>query len=340
MYHRLAAEVPPHDERISPFLGHCALMRHLRPAAVNIGIDLDEQALELWRGFAWESPESRDKRQELTLLKADGIEWLKARFLLDRWPPPAAATPAEAFAALYCGSRASRPEAAAAAAASQSGTAGSSGLLSLDSGLRRIPFAFVDPPYPVETLSSSCPYEHGLTTERHEELLRVVKRLPALVMIVSYPNALYERELADWRTFRYRAFTRRGEREEQAWCNYPRPLVLHDWRYAGRNRREREKIARRVRNWRRMFGELPPPERAAILDALVSEEHAKGRCESIYAGVCSRCRTVRPRDVVACPVCSHLASEPAARQVFGKEVHAKALRRKGGKRAEAMAEAE
>ena len=88
VYHRLLAEVPPHDERISPFLGHCAVMRKCRPATLNVGIDLDEEALQLWEGFFWKLNDNRIHcRPILRLHQADGISWLRQRFCLDRYPP-------------------------------------------------------------------------------------------------------------------------------------------------------------------------------------------------------------------------------------------------------------
>jgi DNA adenine methylase len=319
VYHRLCAEIPPHDVRVSPFLGHCAVMRHLRPAALNFGIDRDTAALDLWRGFDWQGA------GKLQLIHGCGIEWLKNRFGLNRYPLPDVVHPEQVLAAVYGGGNHKGHE----------GHKGASGPLRVLRDLRGstpVPFVLVDPPYPVETLSSGvCPYKFGLTTDQHVELLRVVRTIPALVMILSYPNPLYASELHEWRTFKYRAFTRRGARWEQAWCNYPRPLVLHDWRFAGKDRRQRERIARRVRNWRRLFARIGPAERAGILEQLVAVQTEAAACESVFAVVCNKCLTVRQADVPRCGVCgAHEATARAAR-VFadaaashesnGKKVH-------------------
>jgi hypothetical protein len=45
----LINEIPPHRRFISLFLGHCAIMRNKRPAAVNVGLDLDADVVEHWR---------------------------------------------------------------------------------------------------------------------------------------------------------------------------------------------------------------------------------------------------------------------------------------------------
>jgi len=277
VYHRLAREIPPHDERIVPFLGRCAIMRNVRPAKINIGIEIDAEVLDQW---------SADELQRFDLRLGDGVDFLLWRFALNRWPATATSlSPLQALAAVYGGGR-------------------------------PVPFIFADPPYPAATCTSGCPYRVGFSDEQHATLLATLKLVPALVMIVSYPNELYERELAGWRTFKYRAFTRRGTRTEQAWCNYPAPRVLHDSRFAGRNRREREKLARRGRNWRRNYIKHPPAERAAILAELVEAEHQAGRFASMLAHVCTRCLTTNPPDVVECSVCRCASLRPVLRPVF------------------------
>ena len=47
VYQTLINLMPPHDVYIEPFLGGGAIMRTKRPAAVNIGIDIDRTALEV-----------------------------------------------------------------------------------------------------------------------------------------------------------------------------------------------------------------------------------------------------------------------------------------------------
>src|SRR5262245_60772522 len=69
------------------------------------------------------------------------------------------------------------------------------------------------------------------------------RRLPCLVMISHYPHALYKTALREWRTFTFQAITRGGKKaREQVWCNYPKPQELHDARFVGGEKRERERI--------------------------------------------------------------------------------------------------
>jgi DNA adenine methylase len=66
----------------------------------------------------------------------------------------------------------------------------------------------------------------------------------------------------------YTGVTRRGPREECLWMNYPEPLQLHDYRYLGKDYRERERINRKRKTWRRRLAAMPALERYAILAEL------------------------------------------------------------------------
>lgn len=45
IYHKIICQIPPHQTYIEPFLGSGAIMRHKRPAAWSIGIDMDSAAI-------------------------------------------------------------------------------------------------------------------------------------------------------------------------------------------------------------------------------------------------------------------------------------------------------
>lgn len=263
-YQTLVNEIPPHDVYVAPFLGFDSVLRRLKPARETIGCELDPQALSAW---------ARYQRSGLRIYQTDGIAWLRHYFDLDlvHGGRPSAMPPA--IAAVDRRGGAGRalevarilppdPEAAA-------GDAVRCGV----SSLRH--FVFADPPYPHSTRSSDR-YAHELTDERHAELLQVLRATPAMVMVCSYPNELYAELLADWRTFTYLNSTRGGQVTEQAWCNYAAPAELHDSRYVGRNRRERERIRRRCRNWRRELQSLSAFERQAIMDEITGGDDCDG----------------------------------------------------------------
>lgn len=130
-------------------------------------------------------------------------------------------------------------------------------------------FIYLDPPYLMETRSSGPMYRHEMTREQHVELLEVARRLPCNVMISGYWSGMYASMLPDWRVVKYWAVARNGERrQEYAWCNYPEPSVLHDSRFVGNDKREREKVRRRIRRLSSNLAALAPHERQAVLDAV------------------------------------------------------------------------
>lgn len=231
---RLINEIPPHDVFISPFLGDCAVMRRKRPATTNIGIDLDRANIERW---AVGRP-----GVDLRLYCCCGIEWLRHAF---------------DFYAAECGGRVPQDPAAR-------------------SSVARSTFIYADPPYLLSSRRSSKRiYDHEMTDEQHAELLATLIfaaiAKTCLVMVSHYPHPLYAQGLAGWRSFTYSSQTRGGRRAtEQVWCNYDPPAELHDASYLGRDKREREKIRRRVRNWSSGLARMPALERQAVLDAIAS----------------------------------------------------------------------
>jgi DNA adenine methylase len=258
---RLINQIPPHDVFISAFLGDCAILRKKLPAAHNIGIDLDRANVQRWLTTA--------RVPDLALYCCCGIDWLKHEFDLHlvassksaatvspRPKPPNPATvdrPPPKYASLD-------PAAAAAVIGGPVRPA----------TLRR--FVYIDAPYLRSSRRSSKRlYRHELTDEDHAELLDVALRLPCLVMISHYPHQLYDHTLRDWRSFTFTSQTRSGRRAiEKVWCNYEPPAELHDARFVGGNKRERERVRRRVRNWVSGLGRMQPAERQAILDEIHS----------------------------------------------------------------------
>ena len=68
VYQTIINQMPPHRVYIEPFLGGGAVMRHKRPAEVNIGLDLDPSALAMFG----------DAVPRAQVLQADALEWLPA----------------------------------------------------------------------------------------------------------------------------------------------------------------------------------------------------------------------------------------------------------------------
>jgi hypothetical protein len=131
---------------------------------------------------------------------------------------------------------------------------------------------YCDPPYPMSVRSSQHRmYRCELSDDRHVELLAVLARLSALVMVSGYSCEMYDQALSSWRVVRYRTMTRGGRMADEClWCNFPEPVELHDYRYLGRDYRERERIRRKEARWVRRLSEMTVLERRAVESALLT----------------------------------------------------------------------
>lgn len=130
---------------------------------------------------------------------------------------------------------------------------------------------YCDPPYVRSSRSGSRDlYKHEMTDVDHRRMLRVAIALPCMVMISGYPSRLYNEMIpAAWNKAYYQAVNRAGRSvTETCWFNFPQPIELHDWRYLGKNFRERERINRRRKRWIARLESLPVLERQALLAAL------------------------------------------------------------------------
>jgi len=144
--------------------------------------------------------------------------------------------------------------------------------------LRRYQFSgrelvYCDPPYIHRTRVKTRMYRHEMSDRQHRQLLAVLRGLPCLVMLSGYEDPIYTETLADWRTATFQAMTRGGTiATEWLWMNFPEPAELHDYRYLGRNYRERERITRKKRRWTARLRRMPLLERQALMAALHETE--------------------------------------------------------------------
>lgn len=140
-------------------------------------------------------------------------------------------------------------------------------------------FVYADPPYLPE--ARACPgrayYAHELNRQGHENLLEVLLNLDGLerrpaIMLSGYASALYDRALAHWHHHEFNAMTRGGRTaREVLWCNYPRPVALHDYRFVGlrgEDFRARCRMRRQLRNIVAKLARLPALERNAMFSFL------------------------------------------------------------------------
>lgn len=139
-------------------------------------------------------------------------------------------------------------------------------------------FIYVDPPYLFSARCGVALYGHNLSESEHQRLLAVLKRLSCSIAISGYWSALYAHALSAWRTSRFLTSKRNHARvEEWLWMNYPEPVTLHDYRYLGRNFRERERIKRKKARWRNRLARMPLLERR-LLVATLAEFDADRSC--------------------------------------------------------------
>lgn len=132
-------------------------------------------------------------------------------------------------------------------------------------------FLFCDPPYVLSERSHGKTYAHELTDDCHRRLLEVLTRIPsstAAVMLCGYQSDLYAR--LNWRSIDHRVPTRGGLQDERIWMNYRDAIQQHDLSHIGKDRRDRERIRRRQRNWRKQLAKMKPLEREAMLAELNS----------------------------------------------------------------------
>jgi len=132
---------------------------------------------------------------------------------------------------------------------------------------------YCDPPYIIRTRSSQRSiYRYEMTELDHINLLGILVDLAsygAMIMVSGYDNDLYQGTLSDWRTVTYLAMTRGGgQHVETVWCSFAEPWELHDYRYLGRDFRERERIKRKQARWVNRLQRMDSQERAALMQAI------------------------------------------------------------------------
>lgn len=255
VYQRIINQIPRHDVYVEACLGDGAVMHRKRPAARNVAVEIDP---EVAKSFA-AGLSGQDLHIEV--YNCCGVEWLKHAFRLYEISSQNPTSSADHAA------RETPPDLAARAAAAVSSDSPSApGTAARSSGPSW--FVYIDPPYLMSTKRRRL-YRYEMTDAQHVELLDVAKRLPCCVAISGYWSPLYAAALQSWRHITFTAMTR-GNRlaTEYLWMNYATPTELHDYRYLGDEKRERERITRKVRTWAAGLQRLPTHERQAILAAL------------------------------------------------------------------------
>lgn len=256
VYQQIINLIPPHQRYIEPFLGGGAILRLKRPAACSLGIDADLDVVTSWKAMAANA--FTDKGVDVgSRAHTLGNDDTGSRDL-ERSPqlmmaPIVEADDAAGYTVMHGDGIQFLRE--------------TGGLYGPET------FIYCDPPYLLDTRKSGRLYRYELTREQHIELLDVLRSLHCPVMISGYQSDLYEAWLHDWHPASFKAMTRGGTMAtEWLWANFPLPPpALHDYRYLGKNFRDRERIKRKTQRWKTRLGRMTPLERYALLQALSSE---------------------------------------------------------------------
>ena len=130
---------------------------------------------------------------------------------------------------------------------------------------------YCDPPYLLHTRTSARRYRYDYQRQDHVELLALLKAVPCPVILSGYPSALYDEQLADWRTLEIQVMNQAGVRTEKLWLNFT-PDRLHWARYAGKDFTDRQRIKRKAESWASRYQAMPRAERLAVLAGLMAVE--------------------------------------------------------------------
>jgi hypothetical protein len=123
----------------------------------------------------------------------------------------------------------------------------------------------------LHTRTSGRRYRYDYQRQDHVELLALLKAVPCPVILSGYPSALYDEQLADWRTLEVQVMNQAGVRTEKLWLNFT-PDRLHWARYAGKNFTDRQRIKRKAESWASRYQAMPRAERVAVLAGLMAVE--------------------------------------------------------------------
>lgn len=260
-YQRIINQMPPHSLYVEACLGGGAVMKAKRPANRNVGVDLDGDALAEFANLG----------RDVELYQADVAAWLRHEFGLYRFPVPGGAAGFGVHGLTGFGCVESSP--GKVAGSRGEGLQAGPPLLTTGAAPGRDAVVYIDPPYPLDARRTQAPiYRFEMTNRQHEELLEVIVRLPCYVIVSGYDHPLYVAALQGWRRLRFAVQTRGGRMAiENLWCNFPEPAILHDHRFLGDEKRERERIRRKAKKWTEGLKRLPSKEQAAILEMIRCE---------------------------------------------------------------------
>lgn len=141
-----------------------------------------------------------------------------------------------------------------------------------------IDFIYLDPPYPASARKSTRPlYKYEMMDDAsHIELLEVIKKIPANIMISCRQNQLYDQVLKDWHKKKFLTGDRGGAVHEIIYMNYDiSKLFLHQYDYVGNGCHDRQRIKRKVGTFTNKLKRLDNNERHLFIQTILKQYPAE-----------------------------------------------------------------
>jgi len=127
---------------------------------------------------------------------------------------------------------------------------------------------YADPPYLKQTRRNDRNvYKYYSSVKLHKQLISIIKRMTAKIIISAYQCELYDSTNLNMYTFP--AMTHAGLSEEAIYYNFDLDSVkLQDYRYLGKNFKDRERIRLKIARLVNKMNGLPTQERNALIEAI------------------------------------------------------------------------
>ena len=192
VYQRIINLMPPHRVYIEPFLGGGAIMRLKRPAELNIGVEIDDEVLGNFRDYVLGFVAGQIEA---------GLHEIDSLSLVAGLVGPGGDRAFD-FVPETSGVRQNWRD----VDPRQNGRRAPAFRFDCGDGidfLRAYKFrgdelVYCDPPYLLATRSSGKLYRCEMNELHHQHLLRVIRRIPARVVISGYWSQMYASALKDW----------------------------------------------------------------------------------------------------------------------------------------------
>lgn len=239
VYQNIISHIPKCNVLVIPFLGHCAITRHIKRPHLLVLNDIDPIVYNCWHkalknsGFIPEFRDNKNNQDLITVFKdtADGsIIILSCKDAISMLSNPIF-KPGPDFA-IYC-----------------------------------------DPPYPFDSRKKrNHIYNFESNHNLHVDLLSLISKMTAKVIISTYENITYKAYLNNWQYHQFTGMTHGGPATETIYYNFNlNDHDLQDYNYLGKNYKDRERIRLKTQRHLDKFSKLPVLERKAILSKLVNK---------------------------------------------------------------------